>query len=281
MNCLKDGAVWHVDLLLANDLQQWGVPPAPTPPPGVTICHLLRVCLPAFNCRLITLDFSRFLTLVTALHESLWHTDQCSQSWSSPHCWVTSSNSLHSSTPGLMPSQAGSYLTRLEAAMQWLTCHIMYHITWYHIPEDNNHYGHFCENHKYHLAVWFVKVGFPPQIGPFLIFSSTYCVVNIINSWDLWINLIQCTELKNENNIILKTKQRIHWTVISGQIIWSIKSDLIFIPIRNMSLWNLMTLVCCCFSHRHHHHPHCQHHCWLLLLLFQFNWAFSIIWFKI
>jgi hypothetical protein len=275
-----DGAMWHVDLLLANNLQQLGVPPAPTPPPGVTVCHLLRVCLPAVNCRRTTLDFSRFLTLVTPRNESLWHTDQCAQSRSSLHRWVTSFNSWHSSTPGLTPSQAGSYLTRLGAATRWLTCHIMYHITWHHIPEHNNLYGHFCVNHKYHLAVWFVKIGFPLQIGLFLKFSSTHCVVDVINIWDLWINLIQCTELKYENSIILKPTQRIYWTVISGQIIWSIKSDLIFISIRNMSLWNLMTLVCCCCSHCRHCH-HCQHHCWLLLLLFLFNWAFSIIWFKI
>jgi hypothetical protein len=51
-----------------------------------------------------------------------------------------------------MPSQAGSYLTRLGVATQWLTCHIMYHITWHHIPEDNDLYGH-CQHHCWLLLL--------------------------------------------------------------------------------------------------------------------------------
>jgi hypothetical protein len=41
------------------------------------------------------------IQLVTTLHKSLSHTDQCSQSWSSLCCLVTSSNSGRSSTLGL------------------------------------------------------------------------------------------------------------------------------------------------------------------------------------
>jgi hypothetical protein len=139
MSSLEKWAEWHVDLLLGNWLQQWWLPCLHL----VTMCkNLWWVCFPNADCRLTTLNFCRFSTLVSTTHR--------------PAFLATCYNSGCSSILRLTLSLAGDCLTILSIAV-----HVMYHVAWLYIPGDSNLYGHCCENLKFQLVLEFVQISFP------------------------------------------------------------------------------------------------------------------------